>query len=317
MTLDPSAPPLQSKLLVLTIFLLSAISIPNALSSIDQDATIDTLTTPLFPEYISRHALGWIRITFAAFIFAVTVYQFFEEREPFVIHYLESSKLKRGVKINVDGINYQYMFTSVSWNMLGLSFALNGLITLFVDKYEGELNVEELPYIKTIFRSAFFLFETVAPLTFLVSVVVTYALWPNALKAKKPNTAEFKKPTVLLQHNANTFMILLEVGILGGIPIRFSDMALAPLFGISYILFTWSIRFSWTPCRSPQFVYFFLDTTTGKTSTIALLVLVSVLMLFYNVLVLIDDLLLALGGGIVTHSMVVCMISYLLFKFRD
>lgn len=314
---DISAPPQQSKILLLLIFLLCVATIPYALSSIDQDATIDTLTNPLFPEYISRSALGWIRIIFSAFIFSVTAYQFFEEREPFITHYLESSKLKQGIKINVDGIKYQYMFTSVSWNMLGLSFALNGLITLFVEKYEAEMNIEELPYIKNILRGAFFLFETVAPLTLLVSVVVTYALWPNALKAKKPNTAEFKRPAVLLQHNANTFMTLMEVGLLGGVPIRFSDMALAPLFGISYILFSWFFRFSWTPCRSPQFVYFFLDTTTGKTSTIALLVLVFVLLFFYNTLVLIDDLLLALGGGILTHGMVIFMISYLCFKFKD
>lgn len=314
---DTSAPPLQSKLLCLTIFLLCVASIPQALSTIDQDATIATLTTPLFPEYISRSALGWIRVAFAGFIFSVTGYKFNEGSEQITPNYLKSSKLKRGVKIDVSGVNNLFMFTSISWNLLGISFAINGLLTLFVDDYQDEMNLEELPYIKTILRTAFFIFETVAPLTLLVSVVVTYSLWPNALKAKNPNTTNFKKPTVLLQHNANALMTLLEVGLLGGIPIRFSDMALAPLFGLFYIFFSWSMRFRWTPCKSPQFVYFFLDTTTGKTSTIALLALVLVLTFFYNLLVLIDDLLLALGGGIVTHAMVVSMISYMVFKFRD
>lgn len=211
------------------------------------------------------------------------------------------------------------MFTSLSWNLLGLSFAFSGLLTLFVDNMSGQYSIAEImefPYMKLALRTSFLLFETVAPLTMLVSVVVTYALWPNALRGDG-NTDGFKRKAVLLQHNANTIMSLTEVGLLGGLPVRFSDMALAPLFGVVYIIFSWGMRFKWVPSGEPQFVYFFLDTTLGRKSTIALLVLVVILTLFYVFFVCIDDLLLILGGGKIVHFSVVATLSMMVCRVRD
>merc|ERR1712165_521675 len=104
--------------------------------------------------------------------------------------------------------------------------------------------------------------------------------WERALKVRKA-TDHLKHPSILLQHNANIFMSLLEVGILGGMKLRFTDIALAPLFGLTYVLFTWSIKHRWLPSGDPQFPYFFLDTTVGKTTSYALVCLLIVLLVFY------------------------------------
>eukprot|EP00551_Chaetoceros_affinis_P001612 CAMPEP_0203638786 /NCGR_PEP_ID=MMETSP0088-20131115/4717_1 /ASSEMBLY_ACC=CAM_ASM_001087 /TAXON_ID=426623 /ORGANISM="Chaetoceros affinis, Strain CCMP159" /LENGTH=140 /DNA_ID=CAMNT_0050493497 /DNA_START=353 /DNA_END=771 /DNA_ORIENTATION=+ len=138
------------------------------------------------------------------------------------------------------------------------------------------------------------LFETAAPVSMLVSAVVRYALWPKALKGN--GTDNLKKVHILIQHNVNIIMCLAEVGLLGGMKVRFTDLALAPLFGLAYIFFSWSMKNKWLESGEPQFLYFFLDTTLGKTSSIALGLLVIVLTLFYAIFVLIDDLLLFLGG---------------------
>lgn len=309
---------MASVALVIAVSAVCIASIPNAYSTIDEVATLESCTSPIFPELISRSALGWIRVAFAVFICIVTGVRIMED-EGMACNYLKESKLKRGLMIDLSGYRGQLMFTSLSWNLLGLSFAFSGLLTLFVDNMSGQYSVAEItefPYMKLALRTSLLLFETVAPLTMLVSVVVAYALWPNCLR-NGGSTDGFKRKPVLLQHNANTIMSLTEVGLLGGLPVRYSDMALAPLFGIAYIIFSWGMRFRWVPSGEPQFVYFFLDTTLGRTSTIALLVLVVILTLFYVFFVCIDDLLLVLGGGKITHFGVVATLSMMVCRFRD
>eukprot|EP00979_Chaetoceros_neogracilis_P005255 scaffold937_cov166-Chaetoceros_neogracile.AAC.1 len=94
-------------------------------------------------------------------------------------------------------------------------------------------------------------------------------------------------------------------------------MALAPLFGVFYIIFSWSFRFNWVPSGKPQFVYFFLDTTLGRTSTIALPLLLGILALFYAFFVIIDDILLILGGGQIAHVGLVATLSVIVCRFKD
>jgi len=317
---EDTSPSTQSIVLVVTVLALCTASIPNALSTIDEVATIEACTSPVFPDLMTRSALGWIRVIFAGFIFLVSVYKMTESQE-MSCNYLKESKLKRDLKINISGIRGQFMFTSLSWNLLGLSFACSGLLTLFVDDHSEQYSASEIiefPHMKLALRTSILIFETVAPLTMLVSVVVTYALWPNALKrGVKGATDGFKGNSTLLQHNANIIMSLIEIGLLGGLPVRFADMALAPLFGIFYIFFSWSMRFSWVPSGEPQFLYFFLDTTLGRTSTIALLVLVLILSLFYAFFVIIDDLFLILGGGKIVHIGLVATLSIIVCRFKD
>jgi len=236
-------------------------------------------------------------------------------------NYLKESKLKRDQKIDISGFRGQLLFTSLTWNLLGLSFAFSGLLTLFVDDYSEQYSMSEInefTHMKGALRASLLIFETVAPLTMLVSVVVTYALWPNALRGGVEGATDgFKAKSILLQHNANVIMSLIEVGLLGGLPVRFADMALAPLFGVLYIIFSWSFRFNWVPSGEPQFVYFFLDTTLGRTSTIALLFLLGILALFYAFFVIIDDILLILGGGQIAHVGLVATLSVIVCRFKD
>ncbi len=211
------------------------------------------------------------------------------------------------------------MFTSWSWNLLGFSFAFSGLLTLYVDDLAKDYDPSEIihfPHMKLASRICILLFEISAPAAMLVSVVVKYVLWPKALAGH--GSANLKQFKILLQHNANIIMCLVEVGLLGGLPIRLADMALAPLFGIAYILFAWSMRFRWVPSGDAQFVYFFLDTTLpGKTSTIALAGLLVMLLLFYGIFMLVDDVILLFGGSFVTHALMVTIFSCIVCRFRD
>ncbi len=168
---------------------------------------------------------------------------------------------------------------------------------------------------KYVLRMTIILFEIAAPQSMLVSAVVRYALWPKALTGN--GTEGLKRFEILLQHNANVIMSLIEVGLLGGLECRFNDIAVAPLFGSVYVLFAWFMKNKWLKSGEPQFLYFFLDTTLGKTTSIALFGLVVVLTLFYAIFVLVDDLISMLGGGLVTHVAVVVGIASMMCRFRD
>lgn len=311
-----TTPPSHSIAFVLLVLALCLASAPNILSTIDDAATIKTCSTPLFPEIISRATLGWIRVAFAGFIGIVSIYRL-TETEVLEINYLKDSKLI-ALPIDVSGLRSQLAFTSWCWNLLGVSFAISGLLALYIEEQSQHYTYEEInafPHMKVFLRACILTFEMAAPLSMLVSFVVTYVLWPIGLKGK--GTDGCKRIPVLIQHNANVIMSLVELGLLGGLPVRFTDLPLAPMFGVVFIFFSWSARFMWHPSGEPQFLYFFLDTTLGKTTTIALAGLVVILIVFYAIFVVIDDILLLLGGGLVVHAGVVAVISMLVCRFRD
>eukprot|EP00554_Chaetoceros_debilis_P004233 CAMPEP_0194080750 /NCGR_PEP_ID=MMETSP0149-20130528/6694_1 /TAXON_ID=122233 /ORGANISM="Chaetoceros debilis, Strain MM31A-1" /LENGTH=299 /DNA_ID=CAMNT_0038762529 /DNA_START=14 /DNA_END=910 /DNA_ORIENTATION=- len=285
-----SRPSAQSVAFVLTVTAASIATLPNIFSTIDSVATIEICTTPLFPEYLSRSSLGWIRLGFSFFIGIVAVCRCFGPMIALHVHYLKGSKLTRSL-VFVGGLRTQAMFTSWSWNLLGISFAFSGLLTLYVDDSSRKYNRDEmmaLPYIQWALRASILLFEISAPVAMLVSAVIKYAIWPRALASKEGNTSSLKDNLTLFQHNSNIIMSLMEAGLLGGLPIRLADIALAPLFGVTYIFFSWGMRFKWIPGET-HFIYFFLDTTLGKTSTIALMALTAILMMFHGIFTLVDD----------------------------
>lgn len=239
------------------------------------------------------------------------------------INYLKGSKL-RSIPVDFSGIKSQAFFTSWCWNILGLSFLLSGLTTLYIDQQIMSTNsteeeimhmISSKSHMKYILRATVLSFEVAAPLSMLVSAVVRYALWPKALAGN--GTDELKQTHILIQHNANVIMSLIEVGLLGGLECRFMDIAVAPIFGIVFVLFSWSMKNQWLETGEAQLPYFFLDTTMGKFTSIALLVLLFALTLFYAIFVLVDDLILMLGGGIFTHAAVVVGISSLVCRFKD
>ncbi len=235
---------------------------------------------------------------------------------------MKSSKL-RSLPIQCSGLKAQAFFTSWSWNILGLYFISSGLLVLYIDKQLSSSNdevkmIETLSnekYIKMALRTTYILFEVAAPISMLVSVIVRYALWPKALKGN--GTDDLKRISSLIQHNANIIMSLIEVGILGGIEVRFTDFSVAPLFGLAYVLFAWSMKKNWLESGEPQFLYFFLDTTLGKGTSIALLILLFLLTAFYAIFVMVDDIIVMLGGGVGVHLGVVIAIASLTCRFRD
>ena len=208
--------------------------------------------------------------------------------------------------------------------MLTFSFILNGCIALQsarrddrIEDFNSDpspLNLFLHPYA---FRCSILLFEIAAPTSMLVSCVTKYALWPNSLRGPD-GSKNLRKPTSLIQHNLNIIATLTEVGVLGKIPIRLEDCLVAPVFGIVYLIFMWSLRYRLAENKSPQFIYFFFDTTIGKKWTMSVLVgLLTILMFFFLIFTLVDDILLWFDGGIVTHVVLTVGFASLFCRFRD
>jgi len=90
--------------------------------------------------------------------------------------------------------------------------------------------------------------------------------------------------------------------------------------GLIYVQFAWWMSNRWYPQENgsgPQFLYFFLDTTLGWTTTKALVALLFVLLLFYVVFSVIDDVLEHLDGGLVLHLTSCVLASCLACRIRD
>ena len=116
-------------------------------------------------------------------------------------------------------------------------------------------------------------------------------------------------------------MALTEVGLLGGLPVRLSDTAVAALWGVIYVIWAWAMRFSWLPSGDPQFLYFFLDTTAlpgySYTPSICLLILITILLVVYTLFVFVDDIMILFGGGPAAHTVVILATSSIVCRFRD
>lgn len=319
-------PPLEAILVIISLLGLCVSLFPRTLESIDTVATLDVISTPLFEDAISKYALGCIRLTIALVFTLTTAYRMTKKGHDVVIPYLGHSKLKR-LSINLDGVRSQIMFTQWCWNLQTVSFALNGYIALLAaaQAEEDEPTNQSLCTMFTcspeteqkILRLAILLFEVSAPCSLLVSTVTKYALWPQSLKGKN-GSKPLRRPVALLQHNANILSSLFELGVLGRLPVRLIDWPVAPVFGIVYLLFSWSIIHSLHPSGAPQFVYFFFDTTLSKKWTIGvMLVLLSVLLFAYVTFAIIGDVLLFFNGGLVVNCVSMVAFGSLFCRFRD
>jgi hypothetical protein len=221
----------------------------------------------------------------------------------------------------LDGIRSQIMFTQWSFNLLTLSFLLNGLITLSI-AYKEEHNGRELEFLKPLMskaslRCAILLFEIAAPVSMLVSSMTKYVLWPQALRGPH-GSVNLRKPLAIIQHNFNVIVTVLEVGVLGHMPIRIEDAVIAPIYGCVYVLFIWALKDHLADNKEPQFVYFFFDTTLGKKWSLSVLLgLLSILLFFFLVFTLLDDLLAFIDGGIRTNAIIISALATLFCRFRD
>mmetsp|Transcript_23113 Transcript_23113/g.34469 ORF Transcript_23113/g.34469 Transcript_23113/m.34469 type:complete len:317 (-) Transcript_23113:492-1442(-) len=311
--LKHAPPPAHAVLLVTAISGVCIHFLPS-LEEIDQVATIDVFTKPVFPDGVlsSPETMGWIRLFFCFIIYFTTIRFMFIGAEPTPM-YLPGSKLKsRTIKIR--GIRTQWWFTGWCWNILGVYFFCSGLISLLVSNGQEEL-VKQNPWL---LRVTFLVFEIAAPNAFLVSTIVRYALWENNLKKGGPSrTLSFQKFTSLMEHNGNIAMVLFEVCILGGTPVLPSHIAVAPLFGVLYVLFTWAVSNQWCPEKRPYLPYFLLDTTLGAKTTFMLACLVVVLVVFYFFFSLIEIILERIDGGPISHAISMMILLSMVCRFRD
>lgn len=305
---------------VMTLAILATLSLAFLPRDHENNTTVTpyTFTHVLFPSYMNVTRLVVARGASAVFIFGMSLYAFFAgilgpERRHMIPPYLKQSKLQRGHPLPLYGFYSQLPFTMWCWNLLGLSFALNAYIAHSIQR--------DRPVAPWLPRVAAGLFATAAPLTLLVAAVVKYALWPQALSqpTRGPGdpTESFKYFRALCFHNVNVILAMSEKTLWGDLPVRGRDVSLAVLFGCIYVVFSWAIRHRWKPSAGPQFLYFFMDTTLGATTTWALVALCGVLMLFHGLFCALHEILGHLGGGIIAHISTVLLVCVLVCRVRD
>jgi hypothetical protein len=197
-----------------------------------------------------------------------------------------------------------------SWIILGISFTLSS----YVAWVAADTNVVVSPLL---LRIAVLAWEIAAPCSILVATTVRYAIWPAVIKRGGPHSLNSIRN--ILMHNCNVLVALTESYLLSGLPVRWSEATVAPLWGCIYVIFSWNMVYAWNERRhGPQFIYFFLDTTLpGYTCSIALVALLVVLLTFYAVFCTAHDLLVYLNGGIAMHFLFVAVWCSLVMRFRD
>jgi hypothetical protein len=228
-------------------------------------------------------------------------------------------------------------FTMWCFTLEGVAFVLAGIVTLIMAETSssGATDREPQAISPWLLRTAVLSWEISASFSLLVSAIVKYVLWPFALQQGSGNASILKHPGSLLEHNLNSIAALTEVGLLGGLPCRLSDFALAPLFGIFYLLYSWWMMHSWVVVASddtspnsstatrfvgPQFLYPFLDTTLGTTTSLAILVLLLILTITMTIFVFVEYVLVeaeCLGKSFTAHATAVTIIAISVCRFRD
>lgn len=268
-------------------------------SSSNNTTDASSFSHVLFPTILPLKAVIAIRLLVASIIFA----DLFRASMLCVCldhrsEYYPGSLLKAGAPIEYHGALTNKgslwsgflgvaSFTMVTWFLEGCFFFLAGILPLL---HPADASIVT----SSLASMASTLWEIVCPCAFLITLVVTFVLWPFAIEARKQGHGEgqikmlkgtslFQGP--LLAHNLNVLAIAMELSLLGGVTIRPDHFAMAPLYGCGYVLFAWSMKDSWLPQLTkeeqqswgPQFLYPFLDTTQGWNTTYSLLALLTVL----------------------------------------
>jgi hypothetical protein len=300
-------PPWHSSALIGVLLALSIVSLPQDL---DDLAKVETFTRRIFPTLVSLPALVVVRLGIALSCWLVTLYMLFlSSGWEIGTTYKPTSKL-RNTTYHIGGFKTLVPFTSWCWIMLGSNFSLTGYIALMAH-LGREQEVEQW-----VLRSALVLWELSAPFALLVSAVVRYAIWPVVLATGKPHKlGSFRNQ---MQHNMNSFYVLSEMAILGGPPIKFAHISLPFFVGAVYILFTWfNCYFLADPTFGPQYMYWFMDPTLGKNTTIALVALMSALVMSFCTFFVIDWIVKWTEQSIVARLGCVFVITKAVSKTKD
>jgi hypothetical protein len=312
-----SAPPPWHSVAIIGFMALFFIRSLPAWSSIDEIAITETFTRRIFPELISLRTLATIRTIQALLIWATSFHAVFMSKGfVFSTSYLPQTKLKM-VDNQLTGLRTMFPFTSVSWNLLGVAFTLSAYIAWSAVAMELKESGDDRVVHTFILRTAILVWEVAAPNTLLVAAVVRYVIWPGVLRAGS-DTANLRHPRNMLMHNSNVLLALIETSLTGGLPVRWSEVSLAPLLGCMYVLFSWNMTDKWNDKEhGPQFIYFFFDTTLGATTSYALVALLTVLLIFYTLFVSVEHILAYMDGGWPFHVAFVVAVSSAVMRFRD
>mmetsp|Transcript_21304 Transcript_21304/g.27514 ORF Transcript_21304/g.27514 Transcript_21304/m.27514 type:complete len:317 (+) Transcript_21304:273-1223(+) len=304
-----SAPPHWHSVIVILLFGVFFLWLLPTKERLDEAATMDTFTQVLFPQYMDLYTIAYSRAFIAVCIWAVTLNMVTSKGWEQNTSYLAGSKLKI-VPNHLVGIKTCFPFTSLCWNLLGISFTLSAYIAM-----QGARGEAVSPLI---LRTALVAWEIAAPCTLLVASVIRYAIWPGVL-AKGMPTKNLKTVRNIFMHNINVFFAVSESALLGGLPVRWTEISLAPLFAIAYVVFTWNMTTSWNKREhGVQFIYFFFDTTLpGYTCTIALVALMGALLIFFVIFCSCEKLLAWLDSGIWASLGYVFLICSGVMRFRD
>jgi hypothetical protein len=315
--MNSAPPPVHS---VVALAIATAVCIKNLPSaeSLDEVATMETFTNVVFPDLLGVYSLAFIRLAIAISIwFTILELAIFSNGWTQMTFYLTGSKLKQ-MPTRMKDIKTLGPFTCWSWIMLGISFTLNAYISIMGAAATATATSQSVnPWL---LRVALCIWEISAPCTLLVSAVVRYAIWPIVLAAPNGDTSNLKNHRNMMMHNMNSIFAITELAITGGLPIRLSEMGLLPLYGIVYVIFTWSMTMSWNePSAGPQFLYFFFDTTLpGLAPTLLLTTLLAVLLVSFGIFYACKHLLASIGGGSLFAHLVFCVfICSSVMRFRD
>mmetsp|Transcript_25214 Transcript_25214/g.52697 ORF Transcript_25214/g.52697 Transcript_25214/m.52697 type:complete len:171 (+) Transcript_25214:693-1205(+) len=155
---------------------------------------------------------------------------------------------------------------------------------------------------------------------YLLCLDIVFLFDVSIIYSPKLGTKGFKGWTGLLQHNGNSFAVLLEVILMGGLPVMLSHASFAPLFAGIYQAFLWFMANRWAPNHGPVFPYFFMDTTLGRRTTIFMVVLLAVIGFFFILFALLDMGMTMIeqgGHGAIPNVCCVIFMSYMLMKLKD
>ena len=324
--LKEAPPPWHTSALIVLLFAYFAAMVPKSLGSMDEIANKETFLHVNFPYLLTTGQVACIRIVLGSVMILDSLYAFFYGKwEQDTEYYYPYSQLKVVRDIPFRGYAYSQSltsgfmtlssFTMWSWVLEGLTFILLGGLTWYLN-----LSSDSEPSV-WFYRLALIGWEISAPTSILVSAIVKYVLWPMALEKEGENNANLlKHPGALLEHNWNVLSCLVEVALLGGMPIRYQDYALAPLFGLFYVLYSYAMVHSWAPAsEGPQLIYPFLDTTMEWRTTGCLLALLGVLTMAFGIFCALDHFITEFldEGDILSHVAAVVVIGATVCRFRD
>ncbi|VEU44306.1 unnamed protein product [Pseudo-nitzschia multistriata] len=331
--LPTGMPPWHSMTFLATMLSVTIPFLPSS-EELDDLSTVETWTHRVYPGLVSLKGLALIRLGTAFVALGLTFYLACIN-EGWDVHpnYKPHTKLRRDVCVRLQGIGTLCPFTSWCWTMFGVGFLTRGLVALAAclveeggdvlgfapDEAQRALLEKHVLQNRALLRTTMVLWEMSAPLAMLVSCVVKYSIWPQVVKGGKPhNLAGIRNQ---LQHNCNSIFSLLEVTVLGGIPVVFSHLSMATFMGVVYILFTWTMAtayFGDSHDKGPQYIYWFMDPTLGNASTAALAVLAFVMTFFYALFAVLTGAFLdATNPGIVANTLVLLLGSLAVCRFRD